>query len=121
VDTQNPVVLGEDSEPQPDSAILKPRTDFYAGRHPGPEDVLLLVEVADTSAAFDRSVKVPLYVRHGIPELWLVDLAAKLVEVYRVPRPEFADYQHIERRHDGTLSAAAAPATALSVAELFTA
>jgi hypothetical protein len=77
--------LGEHSEPQPDLALLKPRPDFYASSHPGPEDVLLVVEVAETSAASDREVKVPLYARWGILEVWLVDLMSERIEVYREP------------------------------------
>ncbi|WP_448605621.1 Uma2 family endonuclease [Thermoflexus hugenholtzii] len=61
VDVQNPIRLGERSEPQPDVALLKPRPDFYADVHPGPDDVLLLVEVMEHSAAYDREIKVPLY------------------------------------------------------------
>jgi Uma2 family endonuclease len=82
---QDPLRLGEHSEPQPDVVLLKPRADFYAAAHPGPEDVVLLVEVAETSAAPDREVKVPLYARFGVPEVWLVDLAEARVEVYRQP------------------------------------
>lgn len=73
--------------PQPDLALLKYREDFYAAAHPGPEDVLLVVEVADESAAYDREVKDPLYARAGIAEVWLVVLPEKLVEVYRHPSP----------------------------------
>ena len=85
VDVQNPIRLGEHSEPQPDVALLKPRPDFYATSHPGPEDVVLVIEVAETSAAVDREVKVPLYARFGVPEVWLVDLAEDRVEVFREP------------------------------------
>jgi hypothetical protein len=85
VRVQNPIRLGEYSEPQPDLALLKSRPDFYAEAHPGPEDVLLIVEVADQSAAVDREVKVPLYARWGVPEVWVVDLVSERVEVYRQP------------------------------------
>jgi Uma2 family endonuclease len=88
VSVQNPVRLGGYSEPQPDLALLRPRADFYTSSHPGPEDVLLAVEVAETSAAVDREVKVPLYARFGVPEVWLVDLAEDLVEVFREPSAE---------------------------------
>ncbi len=66
---RNPIVLSRHSEPQPDLAVLKLRTDFYAEKHPGPSDVLLVVEVADTSADYDRLTKVALYARAGIPEV----------------------------------------------------
>jgi Uma2 family endonuclease len=82
---QDPIRLGEHSEPQPDVVLVKPRADFYAAAHPGPEDVLLLVEVAESSAEVDRAVKLPLYATAGIPEVWLVDLAGERVEVYREP------------------------------------
>ena len=82
---QNPVLLAKQSEPQPDIAILRNRTDFYTNSHPAPEDVLLLIEVADATLRYDRDVKIPLYARHGIPEVWLVDLNARNLEIYRQP------------------------------------
>lgn len=88
VAAQDPIQLGHSSEPQPDVALLKPRSDFYAAHHPGPADALLLVEVSDSRMAYDREVKLPLYARYGIPEVWLVDLEAQVVEVYRMPGPE---------------------------------
>jgi Uma2 family endonuclease len=91
---QDPVRLGPYSEPQPDLTLLRPRPDFYRESHPGPEDVLFLVEVMDTSQAYDREVKLPLYAKAGIPEVWLVDLEAHRLEVYRKPTPEgFAEAQ----------------------------
>ncbi|MBM3943130.1 MAG: Uma2 family endonuclease [SAR202 cluster bacterium] len=92
---QGPIVLGGDSEPQPDLALLRPRPDYYAGAHPTPEDVLLLVEVSDSSGDYDRQVKAPLYARHGILEYWLVGLEAGVVEVYRQPAPE--GYQQVSQ------------------------
>jgi hypothetical protein len=79
---QDPIRLGEYSEPQPDLALLRPRADFYASSHPGPEDVLLIIEVADQSAAVDREVKVPLYARWGIPEVcwWIWAAGARRTE-----------------------------------------
>jgi Uma2 family endonuclease len=73
--------------PQPDLTVALPRADFYASGHPTPEDILLLVEVSDGSLPFDRVTKVPLYARHGVRELWLVDLSAETVEVHRRPAP----------------------------------
>lgn len=81
VSPQNPVQVGHWSEPQPDIAVLRPRPDFYAERLGEPADVLLLVEVADTSGAYDRSVKVPLYLAAGVPEVWVVDVAGAVVDV----------------------------------------
>ena len=85
---QDPVRIGEHSEPQPDLTLLRPRPDFYSTGHPGPEDVLLVIEVADTTQDYDREVKMPLYARSGIPEAWLVDLVEDCIEVYRRPTPE---------------------------------
>ncbi len=86
VQVQNPVELAEeDTELQPDVALLRPRADFYATRHPVAADVLLLIEVADTSLPRDRRVKIPLYARTGIREVWLVDLTSDRIEVYCDP------------------------------------
>ena len=64
---QNPIHLDETNEPQPDIALVTPRPDFYASAHPTPADTLLVVEVAESSLAYDLGVKVPLYARHGVP------------------------------------------------------
>ncbi len=85
VSVQNPVVLDEYSELEPDCAVLRFREDRYRLRKPGPADILLLIEVAKTSISFDRAVKAPLYARAGVPELWVADLAKRVLEVYRLP------------------------------------
>lgn len=86
VSIQAPVRLNRYSEPQPDIALLRPRADFYAAAHPGPADLSLLVEVAASSLRFDRDVKLPLYARHGIPEVWLVDIENSRLEIYSQPQ-----------------------------------
>jgi Uma2 family endonuclease len=83
VAVQNPLRMRPRSEPQPDIVVARPRDDFYAGGHPEPGDTLLVVEVADTSLAFDRAIKLPLYARAGIREVWIVDVAARRVFVHR--------------------------------------
>lgn len=83
VSTQNPIRLDEHSEPQPDLALLKPGE--YMDRLPGPEDILLIIEVADSSIDYDRGVKLELYARHDIPEVWLLDLSGNQLSVYRGP------------------------------------
>lgn len=88
VAVQDPLRLSGFSEPEPDIALLKPRDDFYSARHPEPEDVLLLIEVAETSLRYDRDKKLPLYAHAGIPECWLVDLPGKTLWIYRDPDPE---------------------------------
>ncbi|MFM8332583.1 MAG: Uma2 family endonuclease [Candidatus Methylumidiphilus sp.] len=98
VSVQDPIRLGKNSEPQPDIALLRYREDFYRHAHPGPEDILLLVEVADSSLRFDQDIKLPLYARHGIPEVWIVDLGHQLVEVYRRPADGAYLEKHIPER-----------------------
>ena len=86
VSPRNSVRINRSSEPQPDLAVLRRRADFYAvGEPPGPADVLLLIEVADSSLRFDQTVKLPLYARAGVAELWIVDLKRRVVDVYRAP------------------------------------
>jgi Uma2 family endonuclease len=85
VSVQNPIRLDEYSEPEPDIVLLRPREDFYVQGHPTPSDVLMVIEVAETSAEYDRNIKGPLYARAGIPELWLVDLPKETVEIYTQP------------------------------------
>lgn len=90
VSVQDPIRLNARSEPQPDLALLRHRADYYRDAHPGPADVLMLVEVADSSLRYDVDVKLPLYARHGIPEVWIVDLEHRRLEIYR--RPEGGAY-----------------------------
>lgn len=87
---QDPVRLDDHSEPQPDLQLLKRASDYYRKRHPGPEDVFLLVEVSDTSLTADREGKLPAYGRAGIAEVWIINLADLTVEVYR--EPHFTGY-----------------------------
>jgi Uma2 family endonuclease len=86
VSVQNPVRLSDLSEPQPDIALLRWRDDFYRAAHPRPEDVLLIVEVADTTVESDRKVKLPLYARAGVRETWLANIPEERIEVYTDPR-----------------------------------
>jgi len=88
VRVQSPIRLHRYSEPQPDLSILKPRTDFYDQSHPTPSDILLVVEVADASLQYDRNIKVELYARAAIGEVWLVDLVSESVEVFTSPGPQ---------------------------------
>jgi Uma2 family endonuclease len=80
---QNPVRLDQSSEPEPDIALLRWRDDYYGDRHPVPEDVLLLIEVADSSVEYDRETKLVLYAQAGISEYWIVDIRSDSVEVYK--------------------------------------
>ncbi|MEY3808736.1 MAG: hypothetical protein RI893_1712 [Pseudomonadota bacterium] len=85
---QNPLQLGDLSEPEPDFMLLKPTADFYCSRHPNADDVLLLIEVADSSLSFDQNQKLRLYARHNIPEYWLLNLKDSCIEVYRQPHED---------------------------------
>ena len=83
-----PIHLDPHTEPQPDLALLRPRADFYKTAHPRASDVLLIIEVADHSLRDDREIKIPLYARHGIPEVWLVDLLNDRLNLFRDGGPE---------------------------------
>ncbi|MDE2785340.1 MAG: Uma2 family endonuclease [Chloroflexota bacterium] len=85
VSIQNPTRLDNASEPQPDVLLLQWRDDFYGSGHPGPADVLLLIEVSDTALDFDRNVKLPLYALAGIPEVWIVNRPSRCIEAYTEP------------------------------------
>ena len=114
---RNPISLPGDTEPQPDLVLLRPRGDRYAEQDARPEDVLLLIEVADTSIRYDRSVKLPLYARAGIPEVWIVDLPADAVEVYR--QPTATGYTASTRAgRDGAVTPAAFPGVTQSVDQI---
>ncbi|WP_200900372.1 Uma2 family endonuclease [Rubrobacter aplysinae] len=99
VSPQGPVRLDEHNEPQPDLALLRFREDFYEREHPGPGDALLLVEVSESSLEYDRSVKLPLYAGAGVPEVWIVDLAANEVESHSAP--QHGAYGLTRRYHRG--------------------
>lgn len=83
--TQNPLRLLPNNEPQPDIALLKPRSDRYRGALPAAADVLLVIEVADTTIKYDRDIKLPLYARYAIPEAWLIDLDRRTLGIYLEP------------------------------------
>jgi Uma2 family endonuclease len=118
VRVQNPLKLGEHSEPQPDIALLKPRADFYKSRRPRAADALLVVEVADTSLRFDRDDKIPLYARHGIPEAWLVDLKGKCLVRHR--NPQQGAYTLVDEPNLGSLlELVALPESRLDLGTLF--
>jgi Uma2 family endonuclease len=85
VRVQDPIMLNDDTEPEPDVVVVKPREDAYLSAHPSPGDVLLLVEVSDTTLAFDTEIKLPRYAAAGIPEVWIVNLVDNRIEVYIDP------------------------------------
>ena len=99
VSVQDPVRLSDFSEPQPDISLLKPRKDFYSASHPTAEDVLVVIEVADTSFNYDRNVKLPLFARSRIREAWLIVLPKNVIEVHSQPRN--GKYQKVQRLKRG--------------------
>lgn len=119
VSVQNPVRLSSGSEPQPDLALLRPRPDRYGKGLPGPGDVFLLIEVADTTLRYDRQRKLPRYAQAGIPELWIVDLPAERILVHRSPHQGRYQRTAVVRR-GGTLAPEAFPDLVLRVEDLFT-
>jgi Uma2 family endonuclease len=95
--TQLPVVLSEDSEPEPDLSILRWRSDDYFSAKPSAQDVYAIIEVASTSLVYDRRVKLPLYARAGVPEVWIVKVQERELEVYRNPKGEdYAERQILQ-------------------------
>jgi Uma2 family endonuclease len=115
--TQNPILLPNDSMPEPDVALLRWRDDFYTQSRPTPEDVLLLVEVADTSLFPDRIAKVPIYAEAGIKHFWLVNLVENQIEVYSNPKGgKYSDTKKAKR--GGSLRLPVDPGTILNVDDI---
>jgi Uma2 family endonuclease len=83
--TQSPARLSHITEPQPDVLLLRPRADYYRQAHPRAEDILLLIEVSDSTALYDYEIKMPLYASYGVREAWLVDLDAEQLIYHRAP------------------------------------
>ena len=106
VAVQNPAPMDTYNEPQPDLVLIRPREGFYGTDHPSPEDVVLLIEVADTSLRKDRLMKLPVYARNGIREVWIIDLSDDVIYVYR--KPEANAFLLFETRHRGDFVSPAA-------------
>lgn len=114
---QNPIRLNDGSEPQPDVSILRRRPEGYAAAHPTPADVLLVIEVADSSLEFDRGVKAHIYGRAGIPETWVKNLPEDCIERFTEPGPE-GYAQHTVHRRGETLTPVSLRDMELAVDEL---
>jgi hypothetical protein len=115
---QGPAVLrGQRSVFQPDVSLLRPRSDFYRSGHPEPGDVLLVVEVMDSSEARDRRVKLPIYARARVREVWLIAVEAGVVEAYRRPAPRGYAQRLVVERGD-SLAPEALPAMSLPVSDI---
>lgn len=117
VSVRHPVHLDEFSEPQPDVALLRWREDFYAESHPTPPDVLVVIEVADTSVEYDRKRKLPLYARAGIPEFWLANLPEDRFEIHTEPRGD--EYQSVSVvRSSETINSEAVAGLSVNVSDI---
>ena len=116
VSVQNPLRLDAYNEPEPDFMLLQPRADDYSASHPSAADVLLLVEVFESSLAYDRGTKLALYAKFGVPEVWIVDLLGAAIEVYREPKE--GAYASRERLISGSLAPTLLPGIAIDVAAL---
>ena len=116
VRVQGPLRLDRRNEPQPDLLLLRPRADRYRATHPTAADVLLLIEVADSSLAWDCGPKLALYARHGVPEVWIGDLVGRAVEICRGPGPE--GYAERRRAMEGTTTPILVPGLDVDVAAL---
>lgn len=115
---QGAITLDEHSEPEPDIALLTPRDDFYSDSHPTAADVLLVIEVAETSIEQDRGEKLRLYAAAGIPEYWIVDLQRNVLIVHQRPiGTEYGSIQQLDRA--ATVAPAALPDLTLNLSELF--
>jgi Uma2 family endonuclease len=114
VRVQSSIALGDNGEPEPDIALLRYRDDFYADSDEVPADILLVVEVADSSESYDRRTKGPLYARHGIPELWIVDLNRAWITVYTDPAADGYATTRVFRRGE-SLSPLACPTLTIAV------
>ena len=112
VSVQNPIQLNDYSEPQPDLTVLAPRADFYSTALALPDDVLLVIEVADSSLEYDRDEKLPRYAASGIAEVWIIDVSSGSVEQYSAPR---GDHYGTKQTHDGANQVVSVSLPALSV------
>lgn len=117
ISVQDPVQLSAYSEPEPDLMLLKPHTDFYSSRHPNADDVLLLIEVSDSTLAFDQNQKLQLYARHNIPEYWIVNLIDSCLEVYRQPHSENYE-QKVTLRTGDNITLSQLPDISISVSTI---
>lgn len=118
VDAQNPVRLNKRSEPQPDILLLHLKDAEYAVRHPTPQDVFLLVEVADSTVRFDQGRKLAAYAKAGIKEYWIVNLIKRSVEVYREPSSTGVYGSVVHKRDDDLIAPEAFPDATIRVAHL---
>jgi Uma2 family endonuclease len=119
VSVQNPIALPPLSEPQPDIALLKPRADYYRDKLANASDVLLIVEVSDTTLLYDRDVKIRLYARHGIAEAWLIDKQAQMVSIFLDPADTTGYQRVLTPERNASVTPSLLPNITISLAELW--
>lgn len=122
VQTQDPISL-DISEPEPDLAVIRGVTEGYRDRHPGPQDIGLVIEVSDSTLHEDRAVKKPIYARNGIVEYWIVNLVDEQIEVHRRPtgltdEPTYASQQDFKRGERVPLTLDGAEVGTIAVADV---
>ena len=116
---QGPTRLNENSEPLPDVMLLRQRDDFYETGHPSPDDVLLIIEVSDSSVDYDRDDKLTAYARAGIPEVWIVSRQDRQIEAYTEPTEgEYANVRHA--RHGESIAPSALPDVVMEIDRVIT-
>ena len=117
---QNPIRLDNYSEPQPDLTVVLPRKDFYRSSHPLPADTLLVVEISQSTLRLDLKVKVPLYARHQVPEVWVVDLEHNRIHFFRSPKNGvYTDVSFTDK--PAVVALTALPGVTVDLSELFAA
>lgn len=118
ISIQNPIRLSDSSEPQPDIAILSPRDDFYSSALATPDDVFLIIEIADSSLEYDRDEKLPRYARAGISEVWIIDVQKRVVEQYTQPLQD--EYTQLHKVLLGnSITAMTLPVVQINTLDLF--
>jgi Uma2 family endonuclease len=118
VRVQGSIRLSQWSEPEPDVVLLAPRSDFYRGELASGADTLLVIEVSDTTLRYDRDVKVPLYARHGVPEVWVMDVQNDALLVYGALRDGKYDRQ-VALERPASVPLPQLPGVTLDLATLF--
>lgn len=118
ISVQNSIQLNDDSQPEPDVVCLKNRSDFYETKRPTPEDILLLIEVSDSSLKYDQEIKLPLYAESGVNEVWLVNLNNDTLEVYKKPHNKTYQQEEILSKKD-QVSCLAFPQLIINVSDFF--
>ncbi len=118
ISVQNSIILNNNSEPEPDLVILKNKEDFYAEGRPTPEDILLLIEVSDSTLKYDQEIKLPLYAESKVNEVWIINLNNSTIEVYRQPKNNFYQQRQILTETE-KISCLAFPEIEISIINLF--